>query len=397
MPSRRRLLRSAAALAALLPPVARVARAAGAPLALLLDDDGRRLSVVDAATLEPLRRWPVDGAAHGEPALTPDGREAFLALRDGAIARYDLGSGARTARVQAGADPRGLALSGDGQWLLAAHADALTVFDRELQPLRRYRAASLDGKLKSPVAAVFHAAGRRSFIVAFDALPELWEISYDRAAPPIFDGLVHDYRMGESIASSGFLGVRRTPLEEPFTALALDGGGQRHVLGFAAPDAALDVVNLDVRRRIARLADLPCSVAPAAFAVQGRTLAAVAGTDAVLRIAEAGPWRLVRSVALPGRPLFVHTQARSPHLWVGLQLNADEAMLAIVDKASLAPAGSAAVRGRLLGDIALSRDGSQAWATVRREHGDGLALCPARPPHAVRWLPTAAAPRAWAL
>jgi hypothetical protein len=64
----------------------------------------------------------------------------------------------------------------------------------------------------SRVSAVYEAAPRHSFVVALKDVPELWEISYDRHAEPVYSGLVHDYKMGESLAQPGFLTPRVTPL-----------------------------------------------------------------------------------------------------------------------------------------------------------------------------------------
>lgn len=153
-------------------------------------------------------------------------------------------------------------LSADGRWRLVAENDAVRVEETE-GSLRRvmHPALSLDRREQGRPAALLALPARRSFAVAFEALPELWEISLDPAAEPIFDGYVHDYRMGEAIAKPGFLGVRRTRLEEPLQSLAADGGA--YVLGRVldrAADAAgsgagrarLVLVQLDVRRAIAR-------------------------------------------------------------------------------------------------------------------------------------------------
>lgn len=128
------------------------------------------------------------------------------------------------------------------------------LYDATLERARTWRAASLDGRTVSEVAGVRDNPARRSFLVSFTTLPELWEISYDLQAEPIFDGLVHDYRMGEGIARSGYLGVRRTPLEAPFTVQSITGEGKRVVGTTRHPDGSVtrDTVHLDVRRRIAR-------------------------------------------------------------------------------------------------------------------------------------------------
>lgn len=396
-PTRRRLLRLAA-VAAAAPVLARAAQPVERPpapatqLVLLVEDDGRQLALLDATSLASRQRWPVDGAVQGTPAFMPDGLHAFVALRDGSIARHGLAAGALTARVQAGADPRGLALSGDGQWLLAAHGAALTLFDRDLQPVRRYPAASLDGKLSSRVAAVFHAAARRSFVVAFETLPELWELSYDRAAPPIFDGLVHDYRMGEAIASSGFLGVRRTPLEAPFTALALDAS-HRQVFG-ADAGGALTVLNLDVRRRIARLpAAAPSPALLADFVHQGTPRLAVATADGAIHIVGVAPWGLERTLPSDLRdPAWLRTHPRSDHLWLASQAG-DRALLALIDKDTLQVAATIPMPGRLLGPVAFAGDG-RAWISVR-DHDDAVLVVDERRQAVAARVPTGANPAAW--
>lgn len=85
---------------------------------------------------------------------------------------------------------------------------------------RTFEATSLDGRRRGRVVAVAVAPSRRSFLVALDTLPELWEVSVDPKAAPVYDGLVHDWRMGESLPQPGFLHPRRTPLPHELRALA---------------------------------------------------------------------------------------------------------------------------------------------------------------------------------
>jgi len=141
--------------------------------------------------------------------------------------------------------------------LADALAPELSLFDAAHRLVKRWRVATLDGKTPSGVAALRHDAVRRSFVIALRDLPELWEVSLDPQAEPIHDGLVHDYRMGEAIATAGYLGVRRTRLERPLSGFTLDATGHR-VIGTPRPiDACAPerwVIHLDVRLRIARLA-----------------------------------------------------------------------------------------------------------------------------------------------
>jgi len=146
------------------------------------------------------------------------------------------------------------ATTADGRWRIVADGQTLTVFDAAGRSARSHIAAAADGSGRSAVAAVFDAAPRRSFVAIFETLPELWEISYDPNAEPIYQGLVHDYRQREGIAEPGFLNVRRTRLDAPLRDAGFDSS---HAFVIArAPDradgqAVLYLVQLDVRKRIA--------------------------------------------------------------------------------------------------------------------------------------------------
>lgn len=269
----------------------------------------------DLARITPPLPCPVDTEPSGPSLLSPDGRYAYWGDRSGHLRRADLQGGSPTLSRGVGEPPVGLALSDDGRWLLAGYARAreLVLYDAALVVHRRYAAASLDGRRVSAVQGVFHAPGRRSFVVAFAELPELWEIRYDPSAEPIFDGLVHDYRMGEGLGRPGWLGVRRTPLDEPMQVLTL-APGDREVLMQPVADHPggqgwpVDVVNLDVRRRIARVA-LPERPAAAMPVPAGDTtsLALIGGTrGAVYRLLARG-WRLESPtpLAVAGRPVLI--------------------------------------------------------------------------------------------
>lgn len=178
---------------------------------------------------------------------------AFFVLHTGlALAQVPAATEAST-----GTEITSSATSGDGRWTLVAsrHPDALTLLDAHQQPVRSYPLTTLDGNTRSRVAQVGDTGPRQSFVVALQDIAELWEISYSPHAEPIYDGLVHDYRMGEALAKPGFLGVHRTPLDAPLHAFLLDPSG-RVVIGVTQPPGPVqgEVIHLDVRRRIARFA-----------------------------------------------------------------------------------------------------------------------------------------------
>ncbi len=181
-------------------------------------------------------------------------------------------------------DARHTASSADGQWILWSDAEkpAMTLFDAKPQAIRQYTVATRDGKSPSRIHAIYDAPARRSFIVVLRDIPEIWEISYDPQAEPIFDGLVHDYRMGEGLAHAGFLGVRRTLLQTQLADLYFTDDYRTAVSITAAAHnapAQAHVINLDVRRALAAVPPATYQPADAAIsvAVDGRTWRAMPG------------------------------------------------------------------------------------------------------------------------
>ncbi len=136
--------------------------------------------------------------------------------------------------------------SGDGKWLLVARGPTLSLFDASGVLHRSWPVTDRAGRLGQVLALADHAS-RRSFIVALRDLNEVWELSYDPQAEPLFEGLVHDYRMGEGLASPGYLALRRTLLAAPVLGMVVDGR-KPWVLVHQAGGTA--VLHLDVRRLI---------------------------------------------------------------------------------------------------------------------------------------------------
>lgn len=143
--------------------------------------------------------------------------------------------------------------SADGSHRLQADSQTLTLEDAAGQPLRQWPLRDQAGR-PVQVAALAHHAGRQAFVVALAGAPELWLISHDPQAAPIFNGWVHDWRMAEGIAEAGYLGLQRVRLAQPFSALWVDGRVPWLLGQTGLPGAAQAVVlHLDIRREIAWL------------------------------------------------------------------------------------------------------------------------------------------------
>lgn len=355
-----------------------------AKLFLVVEADGAHLSLLDGDRFEVVHRFASRAATLGKPSFTADGRFAYVGSRDGWIGQYDLRSLTPVAQVRAGRSLRHLALSADGRYLIAATSgpDQLVLLDADLQLVKHMVAASLDGKRTSPVSAICNAAQRKSFVVAFRDMPELWEISYNPQAEPIFDGLVHDYKMGEAIAKPGFLNARRTPLEAPLQSLALTPGhrnllgAQRPKEGASAKSTTVQVINLDVRRKIAELtvAGVPELGAAVPFRHADRTVLASPRRDAAgIDVLDLDRWQSIQTIATPGPVRSLSSRERARHVWaVATKAPGPQGVLMRIDQHTLAPAASLLPSTQSPAQVALTHDGR--YALVSAADGGGALL-----------------------
>ncbi|MBE7420056.1 MAG: c-type cytochrome [Ideonella sp.] len=342
-------------------------------LFVVVEGGDHHVSLVDGDRFERIHRFASRYALHGGPKFTPDGRFVYFGSRDGWITKYDLWNLTVVAEVRAGLNMRNVAVSRDGRWVMAANyfPRTLALFDAGLNLVKTWPAASRDGKASSRVSAVYDAAPRASFVVAMKDIAELWEISYDPQAPAIHDGLVHDFRSGEAVATPGFLGVKRTLLDEPLDDFFFDAG-YAHALGAARPRGdgtpSGQVVNLDVRRRIATLpiAGMPHLGSGITFAWQGTTVLASPNlADGTLSVIDLKTWRLVKTIATPGPGFFLRSHERTPFAWTDSMMSPTaKDTLTIVDKRTLEPVARVREPGRTLAHIEFTRDGRFALASL---------------------------------
>ena len=344
-------------------------------------EGGDHVSLVDGDRFEVIHRFASRDTLRGGPRFTADGRYVFFASHDGWITKYDLWNLTVTAEVRAGLNLRNVAVSGDGRWVMAANYLPRTVvlFDADLNLVKRYDATTLDGKQASRVSAVYDAAPRRSFVVALKDIPEIWEISYDPQAKPIYDGYVHDYRMGEAIAKPGYLGVRRTILKEPLEDFFFDQS-YAYVLGATRPKAGaasgtpnVEVVNLDVRRKIAELpiAGMPHPGSGITFTWKGTTVLASPNLkDGTIDVIDMRTWKAVKTIPTPGPGCFMRSHENSRYAWTDSMMSPKaKDTLTLIDKTTLEPAATLRKPGRTLAQTEFTRDGRYALVSVRESDG----------------------------
>ena len=216
----------------------------------------------------------------------------YAATRAGELLRYSIPELAPLARQPLAFEPTALAVShGRDAIVLAGGRGATPVSahdPRTLQPLMRYPTDA-----PARVAAILDVATRGRFVVAFADRPELWEIAYDRDAPAVLRGLVHDYRMGEAVALAGRLTPR--PFAVPSATSELVVGANAFEVLRVDVDGVPGVVNLDVRREIERprLEARPRAGTATHWSLGTRRGWLIATTGSAARVLEAPGWRVV--------------------------------------------------------------------------------------------------------
>lgn len=352
-------------------------------LFVVIEDGARHASILDGERFRPLARVASRSAWHGAPRFSPDGRFVHLATRDGWITRYDLWSLRQMAEVRVGLETADFAVSGDGRYLLAGNVAprTLVVLDaRDLSPLKVIAVADREGRT-SRVAEVHDAAARKSFVVALEDVPELWEVSYDDRAEPIFEGLVHDFRMGEGIPIPGKLNPRRTRLDRVLRDIGF-APGRWELLASPRDGSPARVVNLDIRRAIASL-PLPGEPRPsggASWLRDGRVLMAVPNLrEGAISVVDTVDWKEVARVRTPGAGSFVTDHEASPHAWADAATNTPGDTLLVIDKRTLeAVSALRAGAGNRVTGAAFTRDGARVLASLQGDGSGALVAYDAR-------------------
>jgi hypothetical protein len=171
-------------------------------LFVVVETGDHHATILDGDRLEPIHRFATRRALHGGPKFSNDGRFVYFASRDGWITKFDLHSLQTVTELRAGIHTRNLAVSGDGRYLAEANylPYSLVILDaRDLEPLKLIPVHDDQGK-GSRVSAVYAAPPRQSFVAALKDIPEVWEILVADDPLPVYNGPVHDYRMGEGTA-----------------------------------------------------------------------------------------------------------------------------------------------------------------------------------------------------
>jgi dihydro-heme d1 dehydrogenase len=292
-------------------------------LFVVVEAGDHHATILDGDRLEPLVRFPTRFALHGGPKFSPDGRYVYFASRDGWISKYDLWGLTMVAEIRAGKSSR--------------------------------------------VSAVYDAGPRGSFVVALKDIPELWEVFYTEQHDPVYQGLVHDYRGGEALADVGPFPVRRTRLDDYLDDFFFDAS-YAYVIGAAREGGKGQVVNLDVRRKIAAvdLPGLPHLGSGISWEREGRPVMATPNLkQGLVSVIDMKTWTTVKQIDTLGPGFFLRSHENTPYAWVDALNSPAKDALQVIDKRTLevvrtlrpAPGKSAA-------HVEFTRDGRYALVSL---------------------------------
>jgi WD40 repeat protein len=342
-------------------------------LFIVVEQGDHHVTILDGNRLEPINRFPSRYALHGGPKFTPDGRYVFFASRDGWVSKFDIWNLKTVAEIRAAINTRNLAVSADGQYVMVANylPRTLVLLDADLNLLRVYPAADLEGH-ESRVSAVYDAAPRRSFVAAMKDIPELWEISYDPQAEAVYEGFVHDYRMGEGLQKPGFLTPRRTRLDNVLDDFFFDDS-YAFVMGASRDAAKGQVVSLDVRRKVAdlELPGLPHLGSGITWERNGRMVMATPNLkDGLVTIIDMQDWHVVKEIPTLGPGFFLRSHEQTPYAWADSMLSPHKDTLQLIDKQSLEVIAELKPEpGKTLAHVEFTKDGRYALASLWEDDG----------------------------
>lgn len=346
-------------------------------LFIVVETGDHHATILDGDTFTPMTRFATRFALHGGPKFSPDGRFVFLMSRDGWVMKYDLWTLNVLAEVRAGLNARNIAMSADGKHIAIANYlphSLVILSSADLSVEKIFESKDSKG-VSSRVSAVYQAPQRNSFIVALKDVPEIWEIATDPNAPPVYEGLVHNYEknMLEALpASQGLFALRRIGLDEPLDDFFFDQS-YRHLIGSSRDGNSAVVVNLHVGRPIARIdiPGMPHLGAGISFVHAGRRVMAIPHLkEAKISVIDLETWQVVKRIETPGPGFFLRSHPASRFIWSDSMMSANKDTMSLIDKETLEIARSLTpTPGKTAAHTELDRSGRHALVSVWENEG----------------------------
>lgn len=327
-----------------------------ANLFLVVEAGSHHVSVLDGDKLEPIHRFRSRFALHGGPKFSRDGRYVFVASRDGWVSKYDLWNLTLVAEVRVGLNTRNVAVSDDGQWVMAGNTLPNTLVllrADDLSLARVIPVAGANGKA-SRVSAVYDAAPRGAFIAALRDIPEVWEIPYTGAGANPATATPRVITLDDVLDDFFF--------DQPY----------RHILG-ASRDGRGQVIDLDAGRKVADLAisGMPHLGSGITWQRGGHEVMASPNLkQGTIGVIDMQTWQTVATIPTNGPGFFLRSHESTPYAWTDAMMSPRRDTLQVIDKETLKVAGSVTpAPGRTAAHVEFTRDGRYALVSLMEADG----------------------------
>jgi len=343
----------------------------------VVETGDHHVTILDGDKFEPLWRFPSRYALHGGAKYSPDGRFVYFGSRDGWVSKYDLYSLKPVAEIRAGINTRNIAVSADGKWVMVGNflPHSLVVLHAEdLSPFRVIPVTDGKGKT-SRVSAVYTARPRSSFVVALKDMTEIWELSYDPDAPPIYGNFVHNYREGQVegvvVAEQPF-GIRRIEVGDYMDDFFFDQA-YTDVMGAARNAKKGQVFNLDARRKVAdlELDSMPHLGSGITFQYDGRDVMATPHLrEGMVSVIDMESWQTVKRIKTLGPGFFMRSHENTPYAWVDVFFGKHRDAMHVIDKRTLEIVRTLRPEpGKTAAHVEFTRDGKHALVSIWENDG----------------------------
>lgn len=307
-------------------------------LFLVVEKGDHHVSLLDGDRMEPITRFPTRFALHGGPKYSPNGRFVYFGSRDGWITKYDLYNLKVVAEIRAGINMRNIAVSADGDYVLAANylPHTMVLFDAEdLSLMEVIPAARPDEKASSQtswhsleyqdsipqkmessrVSAVYTAPPRNSFIAALKDIPEAWEIQVEE----------------------GEAQVRRMKTETHLDDFFFDPEYE-HLIGAARDGKHGHVIDLDTGDTVATLPlpGMPHLGSGITWEYEGqRVMATPHFRTGAVSVIDMENWEVLKTLETAGPGFFMRSHENSRYAWVDVFFGPDRDKVHVIDKQTL--------------------------------------------------------------
>lgn len=350
----------------------------------VVETGDHHVTILDGDKFEPLWRFKSRFALHGGAKYSPDGRYVFLASRDGWVSKYDLYSFKPIAETRVGINTRNIAVSSDGKWVVAGNylPHNLVILNAHDLSLREIIKVADEQGNTSRVSAVYNAPPRQSFVAALKDVKEIWELTYDPDAPPVYASFVHNYRPGQVegvVVDEGLFSIRRIKLEDYLDDFFFDQH-YSEVIGASRDGKSGKVYNLDVRKKIAdlTLAGMPHLGSGITWKYEGRTVMATPHlrspkkdmSEGQVSVIDMESWETIKAIKTKGPGFFMRSHNNTPYAWTDVFFGPSKDVLHVIDKRTLEIVKEInPAPGKTNAHVEFTRDGKYALVSVWDEEG----------------------------